>query len=125
MGLDELKDDNRFNSNDARIKNAEFVRKTITEWTRLHTKAQLMNKLAGKVPSGPANNVEDIYKDEHLKVRDMLQDIDVPGLGKKKIAGVPVKFLRNPGSVKSPGPQLGFHTKEVMEQFGIKNMKDD
>ena len=51
----------------------------------------------------------------------MLQDIDVPGLGKKKIAGVPVKFLRNPGSVKSPGPQLGFHTKEVMEQFGIKN----
>ena len=72
-----------------------------------------------------SNNVEDIYKDEHLKVRDMLQDIDVPGLGKKKIAGVPVKFLRNPGSVKSPGPQLGFHTKEVMEQFGIKNMKDD
>ena len=125
MGLDELKDDNRLNSNDARIKNAEFVRKTITEWTRLHTKAQLMNKLAGKVPSGPANNVEDIYKDEHLKVRDMLQDIDVPGLGKKKIAGVPVKFLRNPGSVKSPGPRLGFHTKEVMEQFGIKNIKDD
>ncbi len=125
MGLIELKHDDRFNSNDARIKNAELVRNTITEWTRSYTKAELKKKLAGKVPSGPANNVEDIYRDEHLKVRDMLQDIDVPGLGKKKIAGVPVKFLRNPGFVKSPGPELGSHTKEVMEQFGIKILKDD
>lgn len=125
MGRMELKNDERFNSNDARIENAELVRNTITNWTRYYTKAELTEKLAGKVPSGPANNVEDIYKDEHLRKRNMLLDIDVPGLGKKTIAGVPVKFLKNPGAVKGPGPKLGSHTDEVLKQFGIKEPNGD
>ncbi|MGR8918419.1 MAG: CoA transferase, partial [Gammaproteobacteria bacterium] len=76
--------------------------------------------LGGRVPAGPVNDVADIAADQHVQARDMLPEIDVPDLGHRAaLAGVPVHFTLTPGAVRQPGPGLGQHTREVLEQFGI------
>ncbi|WP_180899701.1 hypothetical protein [Martelella soudanensis] len=41
-----------------------------------------------------------------------------PGAPRKvSIAGVPIKMEKTPGSVRSPAPLLGQHTREILQQM--------
>jgi len=120
IGSEFLKNDVRFQTNELRVANADMLRTEITKWTRSKTKAELMGLLGGLVPSGGVNNVEDILADPQLKEREMLEEVDLGELGRRQLAGVPVKFSNTPGSVRKPGPVLGAHTDEVLNEFDIR-----
>jgi len=46
-------------------------------------------------------------------------ELDQPGTAQPvKQLGVPVKLSRTPGRVDQPGPALGEHTDEVLEELG-------
>lgn len=124
MGREELARDPRFVSNEDRARNQVELREIITAWTSTMTKQELVARLGGRVPCGPVNDVTDIVADPHTAARDMLPEIEVPGLDRRAaLAGVPVKFSAAPGRVRSPGPALGQHTQEVLDQFGITRVR--
>jgi len=50
--------------------------------------------------------------------RDMVHEMDLDGLGKIAMAGLPIKFSDSPGEIRLPPPRLGQHTAEVMEGVG-------
>ena len=121
----ELLDDERFKANGLRVANADALRQRITAWTSQFTKHELQAKLGGKVPSGPVNNVADIFDDPHAQARDLLPKIALESVdAKPSIAGVPVHFSKTPGGVHTPGPALGAHTEEVLRQFGVHKAQD-
>lgn len=108
MGMPELATDPKFIDNTARIKNVEVVREVLGGWLLRHTKAEIVQLLGGHVPIGPVNTAEDIFKDEHVKKREMLVEVEQPGSDKPiTIAGSPVKFSRTPTSIRGRGPILG------------------
>ena len=102
-----------------RARNAKIVRELVTSWTRDLTKDQVLEAIGGKVPVGPVNTVEDIFADPHVHVRNMLAEVDHPGVvDPVTIVGVPIKLSETPGGVRTRAPMLGEHTDTILVDFG-------
>ncbi|MEL0082541.1 MAG: CoA transferase, partial [Gammaproteobacteria bacterium] len=63
-------------------------------------------------------DVTDILGDAHFQLRDMLVELDHPGVdGKFTVAGTPLKLGLTPGGVRQRAPLLGEHTEEILAQL--------
>ncbi len=48
----------------------------------------------------------------------MVQTLEHPTAGAVRHIGIPVKLSLTPGTVRTPAPTLGQHTRQVLERFG-------
>jgi crotonobetainyl-CoA:carnitine CoA-transferase CaiB-like acyl-CoA transferase len=103
----------------ARAKHRSMVITALSDITATFTKAELRERLGGRVPFGPVYDVSEISRDPHFQVRDMLPEIDIPGLPPMRVAGQPLKFSKTPSSVRRRGPDLGEDTDAALLAFGI------
>jgi crotonobetainyl-CoA:carnitine CoA-transferase CaiB-like acyl-CoA transferase len=120
MGRPDLLTDERTRTNGARVKNQEFTLAQIGAWTETLTKRQVFEALGGKVPVGPSQTVSEIFEDDHVAARSML-DRFTPGGDNPEVAigANSIKFADVDTGLYRPPPTLGQHTDEVLEQFGI------
>ncbi|NGP04971.1 CoA transferase [Rhodococcus sp. 14C212] len=108
MNRPDLSDDPRFVNNAARLANIVEVRKILGAWLANQTTAAVVDSLGGRVPIGPVNDAADIFNDEHVRLRDMLVEVEQPGSDAPvTIAGSPIKFSSTPARVRGRGPKLG------------------
>jgi crotonobetainyl-CoA:carnitine CoA-transferase CaiB-like acyl-CoA transferase len=115
IGRPELATDSRTSDNVRRLANRDFTMSAITEWTTTRTKNQIIKALGGKVPVAPVNTVEDIYTDPHVHARNMLVEVEHPGVPRPlTIANTPIKFADAPPTRLRRAPLLGEHTDEVL-----------
>lgn len=122
----ELVDDERFKTNDLRVRYREDVKRLITDFTSVRSKAQLKDLFGGHIPFGPVYSAADIFKDPHFAGRNMLVDLEQPGSSHKlTVAGVPVKMSLTPGGVHSRAPLLGEHTHAVLTEAGLSASEID
>jgi formyl-CoA transferase len=114
MGQPELADDPRFATADARWENRAVLDAIVGEWTRQHTKYEVMTLLGDAgVPAGACQDTGEVLADPHLKAREMIVDIDYPTRGTYQTVGCPVKMSDSPATVTRP-PLLGEHTSELL-----------
>ena len=105
----------QFVTNQQRRANVKQTLAQIEQWTAALTREQLAKRLGGRVPFGPVNDVTDILGDAHFQLRDMLVELEHPGVqGRFTVAGTPVKMSLTPGGVRHRAPTLGEHTEEVL-----------
>ena len=117
----DLMTDERSESNEARLKNVDWVEEQIQAWTKAHTRAEIMAKLDGAIPVGPVQNMEDIYQDPHVAARGMLETCEPGGDNPEiSLAANPIKFTGTPTTLYQAPPTLGQHNDEVLAEFGIK-----
>src|SRR6266581_1064296 len=120
LGRPDLGCEERFATLEARAGNQNAVYAEIGALTRQFTRRELMEMLGGHVPFGPVFDVSDIIADPHFRARDMVVELDHPGVEEKlAIAGVPVRLSATPGGVFRRAPLLGEHTDEVMRSLGF------
>ena len=125
MERPDLMDDERSFSNEARLKNVDWVEEQICAWTKENTRAEIMAKLDGAVPIGPVQTMADIYQDPHVAARQMLDTCQPPGDNPEiSLAANPIKFTETPTTLYQAPPTLGQHNEEVLAEFGI-DMPDD
>jgi crotonobetainyl-CoA:carnitine CoA-transferase CaiB-like acyl-CoA transferase len=116
----ELADDERFATNDARVRNREeavaalspiFAAKSSDYW--------LKGLEERKIGCGPINNLEQVFKDPHVKARGMVKEIPHPAIdgGSAKIIGSPFRLSKTPVVYRNPPPLLGEHTEEVLREL--------
>jgi crotonobetainyl-CoA:carnitine CoA-transferase CaiB-like acyl-CoA transferase len=110
----ELADDPRFKDNGDRSQN----RDALTDVLRL----AMVNEdgedlcarlLANNVPAGAVNDIAQVMSHPHTAHRSMNAELDW-----YRGAGTPIKFSRTPGSLKSPPPKFGVHSREIMLAHG-------
>jgi crotonobetainyl-CoA:carnitine CoA-transferase CaiB-like acyl-CoA transferase len=89
--------------------NEVFKTKTLPEWISFLG--------AADVPCGPVNSIEDTFKDKQVLHRKMLAEMEDPVAGKIKQIGIPIKLSETPGSIRSPPPELGQHTEEILTKI--------
>ena len=125
MERGDMINDDRSATNNARLKNVEWVEEQICAWTSQLTRAEIMAKLDGSLPAGPVQNMSDIFQDEHVTARGML-DTWSPGGENPDISlsANPIKFSRSKTDLYQSPPRLGEHNKEVLAEFGI-DLPDD
>src|SRR5580765_7284161 len=114
MGRPELADDPRFATADARWENRAVLDGIVEEWTRQHTKHEVMTLLGDAgVPAGACQDTGEVLADPHLRAREMIVDVDYPTRGTYQTVGCPVKMSDSPATVTRP-PLLGEHTSELL-----------
>jgi crotonobetainyl-CoA:carnitine CoA-transferase CaiB-like acyl-CoA transferase len=116
----ELGLDDRYKNVVVRLEHKSEVIALLSEWSRTRTKAEIVTMLGGQVPVGPVNTVEDIFADPHIKVRDMLAEVEQPGLDRPvTIVNSPIKLTKTPSGVRTRAPLLGEHTDELLTEAGF------
>ena len=73
------------------------------------------------MPSGPLNDMAQVYQDPHVLDRDMVVELDHPTVGRVRAIGIPVKLSESPGTIRRPAPLLGQHTQEVLREHGFSD----
>ena len=99
---------------DARWENRDALNAIVEEWTRQHTKHEVMRLLGDAgVPCGACQDTGEVLADPHLKAREMIVDIDYPTRGTYQTVGCPIKLSDSPAEITRP-PLLGEHTAELL-----------
>ena len=103
LGRDDLLDDARFSSNEARVANREEVDTMIARETVLWERDVLLRHFAkAGVPAGPINNLDEVFADPQIQARGMQVKLDgMPGVRS------PFRFSDAELALDKPSPTLG------------------
>ncbi len=123
-GNPEWTEDERFHDGLNRLKNQEQLDSLIQEWTENHDHYEVTEILqkAG-VMAGPSFKVEEVVQDRHLGQRGFFVDIDHPGIGAVRLAGLPWKLSDVPPGYYQHAPLLGEHNDYVFKT--LLNMSEE
>jgi crotonobetainyl-CoA:carnitine CoA-transferase CaiB-like acyl-CoA transferase len=112
-------DDPRYATNKLRVENHETLRQALEEWTLTHDKGEIVRLLNDcRVPSCPIYNIKDASEDPHISGdREMVVEVDQPGLGKVKLQGNPIKMSATRPTPRGPAPKLGEDTETVLREL--------
>lgn len=119
---EELLEDERFQTNAARVSNRDFVTKTLNEITTKKSSEWWLTELEKeKIGCGPINNLDQVFADPHVKARDMVVEMDHPTMGNKpiKLIANPIKLSKTPPTYRKAPPLLGQHTDEILGEAGL------
>ncbi len=116
----ELIEDPRFVTNALRCANRDDLAGVLNEILSQNTAGTWAGRMdeAG-VPCSPVNSIDTVLNLPQVAYRDMVVDMphhDIPDL---RLPGVAIKLSDTPGSVRTPPPDLGQHTGEVLEAAGF------
>ncbi len=115
-----LSQDERFSTPEGRSVNRIELERLLGAVTSRFTKAEMTERLGGKIPYGPVLQMDEVAADRHFSVREMIVDVEQPGSDAPiGIAGVPVKMTKTPGGIHKRGPFLGEHTAEILRRAGM------
>jgi crotonobetainyl-CoA:carnitine CoA-transferase CaiB-like acyl-CoA transferase len=119
LDITELQDDPRFNSVEARGRNAEelvsildsrFSSKTRDEWMKILKQADCIFT--------PVQGITEITRDPQALSNNYFINVNHPEWGKSKVAGFPWDFSGTPAEWRRRAPQFGEHTNEILSELG-------
>jgi crotonobetainyl-CoA:carnitine CoA-transferase CaiB-like acyl-CoA transferase len=121
FALTHLLEDERFATNAARVRNRQLVTDTLTPMMQRHPTAWWVDRLeALKIGCGPINKLSEVFADQHVIARQMVQEMPHGSGHSVKVIANPVRLSETPPDYRLPPPLLGEHTDAVLsERLGI------
>ena len=119
IGRPGLADDPRFGTREARVANRAalvpvlvevFVDKNVAEWMEALERADVL--------CAPVAGYAQMLAHPQVVASRMIVEQDHPRAGRCKTIATPVRFEKPPGTIRTPAPALGEHTREVLREIG-------
>ena len=118
-GDPELAKDPRFATPGARSVNATARINRMQEYIGQHTTAEWLERLdAADVPCAPILRRSEIIHNEQVVARDLIAEIDQPGVGKVRQPKPAARFELNQAMIAGPAPRVGEHSRDVLIELG-------
>jgi crotonobetainyl-CoA:carnitine CoA-transferase CaiB-like acyl-CoA transferase len=116
LGASELADDPRFRGFAERFANREALLPLLRARFATRTTAEWLDRLCGRVPCAPVNDVRQALTDPQVLARDMIVEVVHPDFGPLREVRSPV---RTEGEIREPrrAPRLGEHTDEILREI--------
>lgn len=118
VGREAWSSDERYATNPARVTNRAEVIAMLNELFATRDKAEWM-VLCDQIgiPSGPINDVPQVFADPQVQAREMVVYTDHPTIGDLPLVASPMKIPTNPLTVRYPPPLLGQHSELILEEL--------
>jgi crotonobetainyl-CoA:carnitine CoA-transferase CaiB-like acyl-CoA transferase len=119
-------EDERFVDGGSRYRNMEalvtmidevLLTKSRDEWGKLFDAAKLV--------WGPVLTLDEVSNDPQAEAIDMFPEIEHPRLGRYRSVRAPMRFRDVDVGPRGPAPELGQHTREVLQQLGMTDEQID
>jgi crotonobetainyl-CoA:carnitine CoA-transferase CaiB-like acyl-CoA transferase len=83
--------------------------RTTAEWLEIMDSYRLW--------AGPVYRYSDLVREPHVTATGMIVEVTHPRYGSLKVPNVPIRFSRSDASVRTPPPELGEHSAEVLHEL--------
>ncbi|PZU68956.1 MULTISPECIES: CoA transferase [Sphingobium] len=87
-----------------------FAERTTQEWL------DLLEEL--HIPAAPLRTTDELFDNAHLNAIGFFETVETPQ-GPVRFPGVPTWFSQTPGRVAGGAPELGAHSREVLDELGV------
>jgi len=120
IGRQELATDPRFATNGDRVEHraelrpilaAIFAERASTTW--------LADLEAAEIPGAAIADIVTAFDSPEAAALGMDATVEHPALGVLRQAGIPLRFERTPGAIRSAPPLLGEHSDEILAELGF------
>ncbi len=113
LGVPELAEDERFRTFADRFTNRDALVSLLHARFTTRTTADWLDRLRGRVPCAPVNDVRQALADPQVLARDMIVEVEHPEFGTLREVRSPV---RTEGEIRRPrrAPRLGEHTDPIL-----------
>ena len=120
LGREEMMEEPRFASQEARSRNIaevyafvaeQLVTRTSAEWLRLFAEAD--------IPATPLNTLDDLIADPHLHATAFFCNEEHPSEGTLRTMAVPSSWSESQPERRLPAPRLGEHSLEILREAGV------
>jgi crotonobetainyl-CoA:carnitine CoA-transferase CaiB-like acyl-CoA transferase len=119
LGLGKIENDPRFESEKQRLKNADALTNTIAKAFAGKTLEEWKARLAEfAIRFAPVYKPIEIINDPQARANDFFQAFDHPVYGPIEFPAPPLQFTETPGTIRTPAPELGQHTDEILLELG-------
>jgi crotonobetainyl-CoA:carnitine CoA-transferase CaiB-like acyl-CoA transferase len=109
----------RFATLEARARQIDTVYALVAETIAGRTTREWLDLFrALDIPAAPLRTPDELFDNPHLNAVGFFETVDTPQ-GPVRFPGVPTWFSRTPGRVAGAAPELGAHTREVLDELGL------
>jgi crotonobetainyl-CoA:carnitine CoA-transferase CaiB-like acyl-CoA transferase len=116
IGRPELARDDRFATNQDRVRNREVLIETLAEAFATRSAGEWLAELASAtVPCAPVRRLDEVF--EAPEGRRTLQEVDDPARGSLRLVADPIRVDGITPPIRRPPPRLGEHTEEVLAEL--------
>ncbi len=121
LGREDLAAHPDYVTNSQRLKNRVALIKELEAVMTTRTRDDWISSLqkAG-VPSGPINNIEQVFDSPQVKAREIWKTLPHPVAGTAPTTANPIRYSDTPIQYRMAPPLLGQHTDEILEELGLK-----
>ena len=116
LGAPELAEDARFRTFADRFANKDALLPLLQARFATCTTSEWLDRLRGRVPCAPVNDVRQALADPQVLARDMIVEVEHPDFGPLREVRSPV---RTEGEIRHPAraPRLGEHTDQILREI--------
>ncbi|MBM3385992.1 MAG: CoA transferase, partial [Betaproteobacteria bacterium] len=119
IGRPDLQRDPRYATQEARSRDYQGAYSMVAEEIAKRGTAEWLAALeAADIPVQKMNSLQDILADPHLAAIGYFQEREHPTEGRIRTMAVPSEWSESPPAYRRHAPQLGEHTREILQQAG-------
>ncbi|NYT86462.1 CaiB/BaiF CoA transferase family protein [Pollutimonas harenae] len=124
MGRPDLADNPDYVTNRQRLTHRVALIKELEAIMKTRTRDDWISSLqkAG-VPSGPINNIQQVFDNEQVKSREIWKTLPHPVAGTAPSTANPIRYSDTPIQYRMAPPLLGQHTDQILEELGLQGRK--
>ncbi len=119
LGHPEWKENPEWKTGVGRTKQRALLNAAITDVTRTRTSADWVDKFeAAGIPAGPINTIDKVFADPQVQHLGIGTPVKNTVFGDTRFVASPVNMHGLPRGIRSPTPEPGTHTDEVLTWLG-------